>query len=682
MIRNSLLLVLLLAAATVCRAQDAATQLVEIAKTYYDQEQYEQAKTHLVDTVLKDDGVLANGALLERADSLLNVVLTRLEDQQKLVDSVKTLIFYARKDSAEGRPLAACDSLERALTVASDNADLKKQARALFLKQQCEVSTTLLAQRRYAPWALTILDVLLVIPVLLGLYWGLRFGRWVYTLFFGRRWLFESIEDTSELGLGDEVTSTLFHWFRQHPDVSAGLLRLEPMAQPKGFELSIPGPSLNLDLGSLPTLGGIQVNIVAKIIKAVSTWIKGARPWIRGTVLASDSIVKVVLTSKSRKGIPHSTTASCVKDAKPCELTAIIESATFQMYFLIAKDASAAEAESADSLRIGAKHLQTYIAGQDHQQLEEAYSSFRSARVASPQSTKAYLNEGVALDLMERHDEAIHLFALAREMENCGKEKKMSELCQKAIYNEAVAKFRKYQPEALKEAIKLLDDHLIGDDKTGLELYPLARIARVNFVAHKPIFWQHLCHGNKSKDENEVRIRREQSRSEVWVWVLNVETETETLDQAIKDGEITSDPNTLRWSIWNARGNAYLNYSNNFEREAPEPGRDLLHEALAYFEKCEVLFPNTVETLTNLATTYLNLGEYERCRDYCDLALTINPAYEYAAYRKCQSWLRENKLKKLLKCLEETKTAFDQLPNISKFPKIPGFEAIYDEYYE
>ena len=673
MIRKSLLLVLLLAAATVCHAQEKARQLVDIGQMYYNQKQYDEAKTHLTNTVLKDEAVLADTSFLKEAHALLDSVLTRLNEQQALEDSSRAWIFAARKDSAEGRPAAACNTLERAMTVAPHDTEVTKQARDLFLKQQCEVSDTVLAKRRYEPVWTFLGDVGVGLLLFALLYVILRIFRWVYKKLFRNRWVLENMEDSSGLGLGDEVTSTLFSWFHRRPSVSSGLLRLEPLSRRGVFELDISGPKLDLDLGSLPPLGGIQVGTIVKIIKAIGAWITGRRPWILGTVLSTDSIVKVVLSSRNGEGIPHTTTASCDKTATPQQLTSTIESATFKMYYLIANDTSVAEAESTDALRIGARHLRAYIAGRDHQQLKDAYDTFRSVRKARPEFPRVYLYEGVALDLMEKHDEAIRLFASARELEKCTSGTEMSELCQEAIYNEAVAKFRKYRPEPLKEAIALLNDNLLGAHKKGSKLYYYARIAQVTFVAHQLIFWQRLLHGDKSKDEDEERDRREASKNIAWEWVTGVEKETWELEKAIEEGKAGSDTSTLHWSIWNALGNAYLNFAFAFEEE---PSKDLLNKALVLFKKCQTLFANIVETLANLATTYSFLGEYQTCRDYCDQVLKVNPDYEYAAYRKCQSWLMEEKYDELKECLRDFEQAFGREPSIG------SFKAIYDKYHE
>jgi len=45
-----------------------------------------------------------------------------------------------------------------------------------------------------------------------------------------------------------------------------------------------------------------------------------------------------------------------------------------------------------------------------------------------------------------------------------------------------------------------------------------------------------------------------------------------------------------------------------------------------------------VETLTNVATTYIYLGRYGDARNYLNQTIRINPSYEYAYYRMAMSW--------------------------------------------
>ena len=91
-----------------------------------------------------------------------------------------------------------------------------------------------------------------------------------------------------------------------------------------------------------------------------------------------------------------------------------------------------------------------------------------------------------------------------------------------------------------------------------------------------------------------------------------------------------------------------------------------MNEAFEHFQICEAIAPARVETLTNLATVHLYRREFEECRRYCDRALEINPAYEYAAYRKCQSWLDEGKVRELRECL----LAWQHPRKISSFEEI------------
>jgi tetratricopeptide (TPR) repeat protein len=351
------------------------------------------------------------------------------------------------------------------------------------------------------------------------------------------------------------------------------------------------------------------------------------------------------------------------------------------MYYLISKGTTVSDAELADKLRKGLDQLAQYVSGYDPKQLQAAYETFRSVIGEKPTYDEASLYEGVALDLLERHDEAISRFRyLAHNSDD-------PHLKEKAKYNEAVSRFRKYTREELDEALKELEG-ITGPepsekDLTDSPVKTLAHAAKATAIAHKFVFWQTIFCGGKTEDPGELAERKKKFKPDAERWLNEVDKITAFLEVVYsKTNQSDSwDPLTrrqLKWAIQNARGNAYLYYAREFykplgteSQEEAEICSKLLDQALNSFQECEVLLPAGVETLTNLATTLLATSKHEEARSYCERAITLNPNYEYAYYRLAESWNDENRKDETIKVLIR----------FPKAPSIPGFRKLYHRYY-
>jgi tetratricopeptide (TPR) repeat protein len=77
-----------------------------------------------------------------------------------------------------------------------------------------------------------------------------------------------------------------------------------------------------------------------------------------------------------------------------------------------------------------------------------------------------------------------------------------------------------------------------------------------------------------------------------------------------------------------------------------------------------------VETLANVATTYIYLGRYGDARNYLNQTIRINPSYEYAYYRMAMSWDRENRPLKAVDVLNQYKNPV----------KIKEFRDLFQKY--
>jgi tetratricopeptide (TPR) repeat protein len=302
-----------------------------------------------------------------------------------------------------------------------------------------------------------------------------------------------------------------------------------------------------------------------------------------------------------------------------------------------------------------------------------AYHTIREVVQEKPTDDEACLFEGVALDLLERHDEASSRFAyLAENAED-------ETLRIKAKYNEAVSLFRKYRPEDLEIAITKLDE-IVGKSPDlealiGDPIKALAFAAKANAIAHRFIFWRKTLE-NKTQEEQRATI-------EGWTTeVDDILDQLRELPGIVKSREKVAEWDALllrqlQWAIDNAKGNSRLNlamrvYSDlNLPGDAAAKRSESLKAALDAFRRCEVLLPAGVETLTNIATTLLLLDKREESRRYAQRAIELNKNYEYAYYRLTQSWIDDNRADEAVKVLN----------NFPRAPQIPGFKELFNRYY-
>ncbi|HKC62347.1 MAG TPA: hypothetical protein VKB86_01860, partial [Pyrinomonadaceae bacterium] len=346
----------------------------------------------------------------------------------------------------------------------------------------------------------------------------------------------------------------------------------------------------------------------------------------------------------------------------------------------------------------GMSLLDQYVSGQDPKQLEAAYKVFRNIRIEKPTFDKAYLYEGIALDLLEQHDEAIMRFKYLEE--NASEQ----ELVEKAKYNEAVSLFRSYKPEAFLDSIEILEKLIdlpanwyrqgaaLEAGLTALaqdSMKALAFATQANVIAHKPIFWKYYHDVPKGVDDEAFLAAKKAARREIAQWIKEVYLISRRLEEVLKraTGKKWDDAakQELKWAIENARGNVYLNCAYNYlippyADEARDPGRRTryLKRAFQYFQECEMILPPGVETLTNLATALLGLCRddpnysYDKVRAYLYLAKEANPHYEYADYRLAESWEQQGRIDEVVKILR----AFAK----ERTPTISSFRNLYSKY--
>lgn len=666
---------------------DRASASLSTAKVYLDAGDYPAAEKQLLEAL----AAAPPGSQIRKAvEAFLRHTLTKAQEEKQAAkerarQKQGALLREAQRLSSEGKFDQASALMQKVLNDTEDPRLIKEAKDGLA---RAHPDTFTRTYQRYVGrgW---VLDFILGILLVILLWISLRFIRWFWSSRQGSKWMVTGIVDNTGLGVGELVIDSLSRCneLLKRIPVSAGLLNLEPLQLPLVPQIEFPRPEVYLTsvVESLRLqIGGVDLGAIAKAIVAICRWMNATRPQIGGIAVISDRHIVVRLTRRGASSKFNTLTASC-EIAQGFDAAAFaVEEVSFKMFYLIAKESTISEVEAAEKLRQGLRHLQQYISGTDPKGLQAAYEAFLSARKEIPASNEAYLYEGIALDLMERHDQAINRFHYL--VLNASDEK----LREKALYNEAISRFRKYRPDDLEDAIEKLDQ-LVGqgtniDALVASPTKAIALAAKANAIAHQPIFWQRLLfEGTKSADEPEVLRRKGLAKERVDQWlhaVINITEDAKAVyERVIGDDKVWDElaRRQLKWAIQNARGNVYLNYAMNFlaaphlpEAQEPEHRKEYLEKAYSSFQECEILLPPGVETLTNLATVLLNLSRTDEAREYAQRAIDLNPDYEYAYYRLAQCWDKENWKDKVVQVLK----SFAKI----KMARIPEFQELYRKY--
>ncbi len=709
---------------------------LENAQWHYESKDYDNARKSILEALATapDDNQIRDQARslwqtvtitiqVQQSVEELSKILKEAEAAQKTKNQLAAQLDEAKRLSEQGKNK---DASETALDVlkATNDAELVEKAKDILAENRPSMGGLLkiLPQRLFVigGWVLDILLAVLLVFIPLLLYrraraffkrysWHRAHQDWkkdnsLYQSYFEYvrnpsrlylRWVFQGVDDKTQMGVAEAVLDSFARMGQTKPAAYADLLHLERMKfQPLMLEFptaqvdALPAlESLNVQIGGV-TLGGI-----ATAFKSLRSWNDAKLLWIKGTAIAADEQITVSLTRRK----PDDTTSTISATASKSKIKDLADTVTYMMYYSLTKEASISETDAANKLREGMILLDQYVSGQDPKQLEVAYKVFRSLRIEKPSFYKAYLYEGIALDLLEQHDEAIKRFQYLKDNSS------ESDLVEKAKYNEAVSLFRSYRPQAFEKSIEILDSltgiakdwyskdgQALEDSLTALAGSPIKALAvatQANVVAHKPIFWKYSA--PKGGDHDTPLEVKAAAKATVDQFVSEVLAVTEQLEKVLKraTGEKWDDISRqeLKWAIENARGNVYLNYACNYlvpphVEGANEPGLrlDYLKRAYEYFQECEMILPPGVETLTNLATALLGLCRddnnysYDKVRAYLYRAKEVNPHYEYADYRLAESWEQQGRIDEVVKILR----AFAK----EKTPTISSFRNLYSKY--
>jgi tetratricopeptide (TPR) repeat protein len=404
----------------------------------------------------------------------------------------------------------------------------------------------------------------------------------------------------------------------------------------------------------------VDVGTVAKLLAGVGRWFQAKLPTISGMAFCADATVTVRLTL-ARPGRGLITVSGTAR--KEAARQAAEVAAAKAWWWMVRPQATESELDALGTLHEAVGLLERYVAGDPAEVLREALKKFGQVRAALPEFWEAWVYEGIALDLLERHDDALARFRYVEE--RAGDEA----LRDKARYNQAVAHMRKYRPESLRTAEELFKEVAgYAPDVTRQPVKALAKAGRASAIAHFPIFWEGLLHGGQqAADEAQMLAWKRSDVRQVFAWLAQVQrlaAEIESDLAAIRRAESPAwdalAVRQLEWGRHNALGNAHLTVVTGFlndpcpeEFETVEQDRRrLLEKALEHFRVTAMLLPAGAETLANLGTVHLYLGEHDQARDYLTRAIDLNREMEYAHLRLAQCWHEDQQRQKVIEVLQ------------------------------
>jgi len=674
----AVLLAFALAGATEPTPREKADGALAVAATYAAAGDFAKAEASIssaLDAAPREEGVR------KRAQELLQQIVADREARQR------ALLNEAQRLADEGKPKEAAEMIRGKLDTLSPSL-LAESERRLATIHRHWLGARLKGFLQDG-WLVDVALALLILLCLASLIWILRaLLAWVHR----KDWLVTKIEDETNLGTGLFTFERLSRWSQEPSAASAGLLKLDALrvqSTPR-LEQDRPDIALSAALAELPAFGQVNLGAIAKSMEALRLRVQGKRSSISIEAHTADQQILVRLTSRTQDGRIYSVAASGDKTWDGSN--AVVESASFKMYYFLANDPTLTQVEAADQLRLGLAQLHRYITGRTPEALSSAYKIFHQVWADNPNFEEAQLYEGITLDLLERHDEAERIFHFLAEHGS-------GDVQTKARYNEAVTKLRKYRACELELSIQLLD-RIIGPEilnDLSQSTPPLERLAqspikamavaaKANAIAHKSIFWKQLASSGRNRpaaqaaDPAQLQEWKKEAEPEVNGWADEVKNLTDPLLR-LSESALSQDrgwdslaKRQLLWASHNARGNSNLNMAYSFltgsGSEESSKRTQLLNEAYNEFSTCEMLLPPGVETLTNLATTLLALSRRSEARSYAETAIKLNPNYEYAYYRLAQAWDEEGKKGEALKVLQSFKNS----------PRIPEFREVYDTY--
>lgn len=631
----------------------------------------------------------------------------RQSEAAKKVERQMAQLTEAERTSSDGLYKEANANIAAVLGEA-DDGEVIKRAKAILENNRPTLRDKLgLSAKTLFIFAAWWVDFMVGVLALIALYLFLRLVRSLWSWAHRGKWRVDSIKDSSGYFLADAIVESLGYfssmkkWNREVPPETSGLLKLE--------RLQLPSPEIDLtpeplDLSAaLSTLnvqiGGISLSGIAGAGRGIKGWFNATRPTISGAAILCGSELRVRLDSlgpdrrantvnASVAGAVGAVTVSALGPTPPAfsaeNIRSVAAAASYQIFYLISKKGSTPiEAKAANKLREGLNLLGQSIYDHKPKQLGEAYEAFRLARTECPDLFEAYLYEGITLDLLQQHDEAVARFKYLEDEQRI----KSVSLREKAAYNRAISLFRKYKYREAQEA-----DKVLADLRTCSEIKSMARAARASVISHYPMYWRERPSiSGQPLDENNVREAKKALEPDILKLISEVTIDKEHLERELekpKAGQSTgkgkdhrrneSEDLQLEWAIKNAWGALHLNcamyfYAEPYAYEADKPKhQEYLLIAYDAFQACAMLITPGIEILTNLAKVCLELDRIQQGCSYLEQAIKLNPCYEYAYYRLASVREERKEMSQLLSVLKRCEQ------NLT--PAIAGFIELFRKY--
>jgi tetratricopeptide (TPR) repeat protein len=515
-----------------------------------------------------------------------------------------------------------------------------------------------------------------------------------------KRYRYVDVNDSSGKNVEGFVATHFEYWREQvRGNPTSGLSMMEASSVPKApsFKLTTENHDIAREFDSIEfKIGGTSVNVLVRSVTTFWRWWFPQATEIQGLAYVDDDkrlcarlsvrLAKHCFAKSSRSNIL--TVSATAEGTGEDAVRSVTKEVTFKMLYAIAKG-SAAPADVANDLRLGLDELRAYLAASETPlpMLERSRATFERVRKTDPEFLEAHLYEGIALDLLERHDEAAAHFAYVKALTQSSTIDERKKLHEQAQYNEAVAHLRNlYGLESIETAITFLGT-LLGPDPKLRErpILALATATLADAWANKTVQWKDIAKKrSKAADGTTLGEILAEHEHEVFPLVVRVQKVLAEVDAEIGKGGTHAaqealkgwNPDTRRqveWGVHNAKADYYLYAAVQLVR-FNLPYRDILDKAIAELEQCEMLLPAGVETLTNAGTAFMTRGQdgdLRKARSYLQRAIALNVNYEYAYYRLAQTWEKEQWREKVIVTLK----------SFPGFPQIPQFHAMFNQYF-
>jgi tetratricopeptide (TPR) repeat protein len=694
---------------------------------------------------------LENAGYFDSAETILTAIINDLDAPKALRDQAK---LELERILVTRRQLAELNLVDKYILDGRMDLDLaskrladvvSKASSSQVIERAAQISSEEEPFLYWGPvnkiltWAKNILPYIVIIAVayiIRGLFFCVYKGR-------GEKWVLAEMTDSTNRNARGVVAHYFSYWAQLRPrPVTSGLLVMEASLMPPI------APTVDADVGKFSvsqslsssdlTVWGVNLGSLWRAVTAILRWMLPQPLEIAGTVyFDSEKRICARLTAPLPKHNVNGSAGALPKtrpmvavsavgdDLSEAGLRRISEEVTYKMLYALTRNGDVDQAESANDLREGLQELKSYLLVSSPKdgpspwsRLEKARETFEGVRKAHPEMLEAHIFEGIALDLLERHEDAAsHFEHVERETVNASSSQ-TRELHEKAIYNGAVAYLRSlYSLEPIDEAIRRFKK-LIRDDQQGpknqafppevesLKDKPLLVLALATLAdawANRTIQWRKIPPASDLPSIERLAEVIASHRDHVMGLTDLVQ---EVLDRVPASARAHASHGTSRgsaersrnkwdadifrqvqWARSNALGDFYLYAAVEIRKlvvEQPLAGQttiykdlkveELIDNALTELRKCEMLLPAGVETLSNMGTLYLARGmggDLPLARQYIQRAIALNPHYEYAYYRLAQSWEQEQWRERVIETLKSW-----PLP-----PQIPSFRNMFIKYF-